>query len=40
MRSTGTAQGRRPLMRIAIQEALDGKGVEWMEKAGEVQYNS
>ena len=34
------ARATMALTPIAIQEALDGKVIEWMEKAGEDQYNS
>ena len=40
-RSTGTAPAPTTAMtHIAIQEALDGKAVEWMEKVSDEQYQA
>jgi hypothetical protein len=38
-RSTGTAQRQPPPMtHIAVQESLNGKNVDWMEKVSDEQY--
>ena len=41
VKSTGTARRRDTAMtHLAIQEALDGKMVEWMEHVSEEQYQT
>ena len=39
-RSTGTAHRPRPMTHIAIQEALDGKAVDWLEHVSDEQYRA
>jgi hypothetical protein len=40
VRSIGTAPRQTAMTHIAIQEALDGKVVEWMEKVSDEQYQA